>query len=372
MKQKPSGSLISYMSGKVKSGGGINLAQGLPGFYPPKYLLELLCLKAGQDVHQYAPSSGNKLLLDAIERIYPEKKERSLLITQGATEAVTLTYLYLKKKYGTFHSIAFTPLYESYRYLPEIFSCPFTGFSYDKEIDHELLIKNIKDNHTKLIVINTPGNPYGRIMNPNDFDMILNLSEKYDFYVLVDAVYSEFYFDTPTYLPFEKFNEKVIFTSSFSKLLSVTGWRVGWMSADSKIMRDISYIHDYTDLSASSLLQEALGKYLEETENFYAYIKDIRMKLTENYNIATEMLTSCGFTVLPAGGGYFVWTKVPEDANGFDFAEKLYQEIQVAVVPGIHFDPECTEFIRVNIAREKEELLAAFDKIKNYSHKTLI
>jgi len=122
----PEGSLISYFSNKVKLNGGINLAQGLPGFQPPLKLQQKLSeISLRNDIHQYAPGIGNFKLIELIQQYYkkydPTLTNDSILITQGATEAITLVYLYHKQKYGKLNVLGFDPVYESYNNLPKNF-----------------------------------------------------------------------------------------------------------------------------------------------------------------------------------------------------------------------------------------------------------
>jgi len=97
--QNPEGSLIAYFSRKVKKGGGINLAQGRPGFEPPDKLLNILKSKIPEkDLHQYAPGNGDPRLLDILVKkhsgpISPERK--NFLVVQGATEGIFLAFFYL-------------------------------------------------------------------------------------------------------------------------------------------------------------------------------------------------------------------------------------------------------------------------------------
>src|SRR6056297_1981399 len=184
--KKPSGSLISFMSNKVKKHGGINFAQGIPGFAPPQELLEILRQKVQEPLHQYAPGIGNHQLLDLLlqkyQSNYPFRLE-NFLILQGATEALSLLFIYFKKTIKTdFSCLSFEPVYESYKNLPEIFNTPFFPFSYDSDgaINFTRLEEKIKQEKVKLIFMASPGNPYGKIWTKNEFEALLSIIEKYD------------------------------------------------------------------------------------------------------------------------------------------------------------------------------------------------
>ena len=105
--RKPTGSYIGFMSNKVKAYGGINLAQGIPGFDPPKELTNILSEIAGNNIHQYAPGNGNNELLELLHKKYQNDyfcfsrqqvfSKDDFLILQGATEALSLLYIYFNK-----------------------------------------------------------------------------------------------------------------------------------------------------------------------------------------------------------------------------------------------------------------------------------
>lgn len=371
--QKPTGSYISFMSNKVKKYGGINLAQGIPGFDPPKELTSILSQIAHQNIHQYAPGNGNNELLDLLLAKYQNDfkfKKEDFLITQGGTEALSLLYTYFSKIIPKpFSALAFDPVYESYKYLPGIFNTGFVSFSFEKDssVDFIKLEKTCIVNNVKVIFLGSPGNPYGRIWSRNEMDSLIALSKKLDFFIVLDAVYKELYYEKKPYIPLDQFNPNLFYTNSFSKLFSITGWRIGYLVAHPDHMSKIKAIHDYTGLSAPSVLQQAIVEYLKISDFGKVYINDLRIKLTEGFNHISAELLELGFTIPETKGGYFVWAKLPSTySDGFKFAIDLYNEQKVAVIPGEHFSEKATHYIRLNIAREKQEIEEGMQRIKNF------
>ena len=101
--QKPTGSYISFMSNKVKTYGGINLAQGIPGFQPPAKLIEILQEVSRENIHQYPAGNGNLKLQQLIQQHYAQYLSldlKDIMVTQGATEALSLLYTYFTGKFG--------------------------------------------------------------------------------------------------------------------------------------------------------------------------------------------------------------------------------------------------------------------------------
>ena len=171
------------MSNLVKQQGGINLAQGIPGFNPPNELLHILEHIAKENIHQYAPGNGNNDLLDSLTDHYKKFnfKKDDFLIVNGATEAITLLYIYLLKILNKpFSTLAFDPVYETYKNLPQIFNTNFISFvlNEDGSINFDKLESSIKENDVKLVIINSPGNPYGKVWTKEEFNAIIELSKK--------------------------------------------------------------------------------------------------------------------------------------------------------------------------------------------------
>jgi aspartate/methionine/tyrosine aminotransferase len=368
----PEGSLISFFSNKVKQFGGINLAQGIPGFAPPKELLEKLSHVALEpNVHQYAPGIGNFQLLDKLCEHYNQTSSctrDNMLIVQGATEAITLIYLYLKQSLQTLNVLGFDPVYESYNNLPRFLHDNFFPFYMENNrIDFDKLEQEIIQHHINLIFVNSPGNPLGKVFSKEETDKILALSEKHNFYIIIDAVYRELYFTNPPYIPVDTTNKQLFYVNSFSKLFSITGWRVGYFICHSEHMKNIRSMHDYIGLCVANPMQTALLEYIQ-TEGFLnSYVLELRKKLKTSFDALHHALTDLHFDIPPIEGGYFIWAKLPSPHNdGFKFAIDLYEQQKVAIIPGIHFSAKGKSFVRFNAARELNEIEAGIEGLKKF------
>ncbi len=356
--QNPEGSLIAYFSRKVKKGGGINLAQGRPGFEPPVELLNILKSKISEkDLHQYAPGNGDPRLLDVLVRkhsgsIYP--KRENFLIVQGATEGIFLTFFYLttiiKKGSGV---LSFDPVYESYPKLPSFMNFPFHYYNTPEDLDSGSaeLEKIIIRNNIKVIFISSPGNPQGKVWKKSELELLSDIALRNNIFIIFDAVYSDIFFEEKPFNPIEIKNNNIFYVNSFSKMLSITGWRIGYLYGVEEHMTQIRSIHDYTGLCAPYLLQRSIAEYMEVEEEAENYISEIRKKCEKNITYLSEMLSDSGFLVPSIKGGYFFWAELPSKyIDGFTFAEELYEKQKVAVVPGINFSMDKKNYIRINCA----------------------
>ena len=375
--EKPNGSLISHFSRLVTLKGGINLAQGKPGFAPPKELLDILEEKNRHPFfHQYAPGIGNfqllKLLGDAYSS-YAPIQEDNILITQGATEAIFLTFFYLNKILPRPYTVlSIDPDYESYPRLANILDAPIEYIDFDQNlaVDFNKIETIVKEKNVKIMFIASPGNPLGKIWSEADMSTIFALAEQYDFYIIFDGVYKDIYFDRPPFTPLSQIQSgRLFYIDSFSKMLSITGWRIGYLMTSPEHMKQIRDIHDYTGLSAPSLLQEAIAEYLETNGFGAAYTGWVRTSTRETYLFMKQSLEKLGFAVPDIGGGYFIWTRLPEKTpyrDAFEFASQLLEETNLAVVPGENFSKTKHDYIRLNIACDLQVIQEAAAKLVQF------
>lgn len=376
--ERPEGSLISYFSNRVKKEGGINLAQGTPGFPPPPQLLTFLKkIAVDKKSHQYAPGIGNFDLLELIRQKYTSAdfplSMDNLLVVQGATEGIFLSFFYLTTFLERpFSALSFDPVYESYPMLADMFHVPFEYMDFIENagtlsVDFDQLEKTIQEKKVKIIFIASPGNPLGKIWDYEEIHRLVSLSQMYDIYILFDAVYKDIYFDQPPFNPLSFNYEKTFYIDSFSKTLSITGWRVGYLIAHAGHMKKIHSIHDYTGLCAPSILQAAIARYLSDYDFGKEYIASINGKCKKSYDLMKKEVEQLGFNVNGGRGGYFLWAKLPRPyTDAFKFALELYNKTQVAVVPGENFSHVKTDYIRVNIGTEMPVIREAILRIKGF------
>lgn len=312
----PQGSLISYFSTKVKQHGGINLAQGIPGFDPPRQLVEALAAASLRDTHQYPPGTGHFGLIEQLQCYLKPNYSFSpeeMLILQGATEALSLTFLYLRNKLGSnFRTLAIAPAYESYRQLPLQFGMEFTEVA--AENNNTLPLAAIEDqiqhHQVRLVFLASPGNPLGTVFSRSDIETLVQMCQQHQCFLLFDAAYSELYYSEAPFVPYHLLNPYLFIAGSFSKMFSITGWRIGWLLYDKAHTAALRTLHDYTGLCANSVAQYALAEYLKNHLHGSDYITTIRQQLTDNKSLCCSTLQNSSCKIIPAGGGYFAWVEL--------------------------------------------------------------
>ena len=230
--QRPQGSYISHFSNMVKAHGGINLAQGIPGYQPPAALLDALQARLRDDVHQYAPGQGNRQLLQLVAQRYG-LQPNNVLMVQGGTEGLSLVYTYIAQRVEADMAVmAIEPAYEVHSNLPRIYGHRYVAFcpNPDGSLDLGRLERTVAEQSVRLLFVASPGNPYGRALSRTEVEQLLQIAVRQDFYLVFDAAYHELYFGpNASYLPIDSMSERLFVVGSFSKSLCITGWRVGYV-----------------------------------------------------------------------------------------------------------------------------------------------
>lgn len=364
-------SIFTVMSKLATEHNAINLAQGFPNFPIDERLSSIVSKLATKDVHQYASMAGYPPLLEKITTLTKNSYQRSInpneeiLITAGATQGIFATIQALVKKNE--EVVILDPSYDCY--VTPVLLCNakpvHVSLKSDFTPDWET-IKKATNSKTKIIIINNPHNPTGKIWNDSDFIELEQLLEDYPkLIILSDEVYE--------YITFEKKHisihqrpklwDRSISVSSFGKSFHVTGWKIGYVIAPEKIMKEIKKVHQFLVFTVNSISQVAISEYLDivnisELGNFYQQKRDIFRNLLKNTK----------FKLLPCEGTYFqtVSYEAISGENDIDFTKRILTEIGVATIPVSSFyaDKKDIKCIRLCFAKDEETLIRATEKLQ--------
>jgi aminotransferase len=238
-------SVIREMTRKAIENDAINLSQGMPDFSPPVELIEGVKEGIHKDVHQYTVTYGRVDLRENIaEKLHIYNKIKvdpyqELTITCGASEAIAASLFAITNPGDEI--IIFEPWYENYvpiTYLAQ--GKPvFVSLSDETyQLNEEMLKFNISTK-TKAIMLNSPHNPTGKVFSPKELKTISDLCIDHDILVITDEIYEHIIYDDLIHQSigsFDSMRDKTITISGFSKTFSVTGWRVGYVSATKELM----------------------------------------------------------------------------------------------------------------------------------------
>jgi len=366
---------IRAMSVACDQMGGINLAQGVCDTPVPQ-VVEEAAIQAIRDGHNiYTRLDGIARLRNAIsakqERDYALKynPETEVLVSSGATGGFHAACMALLNPGD--EVVLFEPFYgyhvstlRSLRVSPVFVPLAEPNFALDTDAFRAAITPK-----TRAIVINTPANPSGKIFSLAELEVIAEVAQAHDLFVFTDEIYEYFVYDgqrhvSPATLP--GMRERTIVLSGFSKTFSVTGWRLGYVTADARWLPAMNYFHDLTYVCAPSALQHGVAAGLEQLPpSFYTQLAaDHQDKRTR----ILSALTDAGLTPTTPAGAYYVLADSTRLAgkNAAEKASNLLAATGVAAVAGsAFFRPGHGEnLLRFCFAKKDEDLNEACARLR--------
>jgi len=366
---------IRAMSVACDQMGGINLAQGVCDTPVPQ-VVEEAAIQAIRDGHNlYTRLDGIARLRNAIsakqERDYALKynPETEVLVSSGATGGFHAACMALLNPGD--EVVLFEPFYgyhvstlRSLRVSPVFVPLAEPNFALDTDAFRAAITPK-----TRAIVINTPANPSGKIFSLAELEVIAEVAQAHDLFVFTDEIYEYFVYDgqrhvSPATLP--GMRERTIVLSGFSKTFSVTGWRLGYVTADARWLPAMNYFHDLTYVCAPSALQHGVAAGLEQLPpSFYTQLAaDHQDKRTR----ILSALTDAGLTPTTPAGAYYVLADSTRLAgkNAAEKARNLLAATGVAAVAGsAFFRPGHGEnLLRFCFAKKDEDLNEACARLR--------
>ena len=364
-------SIFSVMSQLAQQHNAINLSQGFPNFPVDERLLQISQRLLTENIHQYTPMAGLPSLLQKIALLTQENYQRSintsteLLITSGATQGI-YTAINALVNQGD-EVIILDPSYDSYE--PSVIVAGGKPVRISLNDDYSPNFNRIESAitpKTKLIIVNNPHNPTGKIWKEEEFEAVETILEKHTHVLLLsDEVYE--------YISFKhshisvntrpKLVNKAIIASSFGKSLHVTGWKVGYLIAPESLMKEIKKIHQFLVFSVNSISQHVISEYLDIV-NF----NEVAAMYAKKRALFQNLLKDSRFEVLPSEGTYFQIVNYKEIStkNDMDFATDLITNHGVAAIPISVFYKDATDkqMLRFCFAKTDETLIAAAERLK--------
>jgi len=365
--------IFSVMSKLAQTHQAINLSQGFPDYPVNPKLIELIHEALKNNYNQYAPMPGLPFLLDEIaaliKRVYgfEANPENEITVTSGGTEALfnAITAIVHPED----EVIIFEPCYDSYVPAIELSGGIPVPISLNPDtytIDWEKVKKRINQ-RTKAIIINSPHNPSGSILQLSDIHELSKLTSGTDIIIISDEVYEFFNFDSERHesiLRFPELRERSFVISSFGKSLHATGWKIGYCVAPPNLTKEFRKVHQYVTFSTNTPVQWAIAQYLHENPDFYLHLSPF---FQEKRDFFRNLMQNSRFELLPCSGTYFQLASYSQISKESDvaFCERLTKEYGVAAIPLSVFYKNNTDnhVIRFCFAKKEETLIAAAEKL---------
>ncbi len=365
--------IFTVMSTLAAEHQAINLGQGFPDFPMNAVLPELVnrAMKAGHN--QYVHMNGLPLLRERIaekvQRLYDTDIDpaEEITITPGGTYAI-YTALTAILQPGD-EVIVFEPAYDCY--IPAIemngavaVTIPLTQGNY--RIDKELTRQRITP-RTKAIMINSPHNPTGAVLDETDITFLQEITDNTGIFIISDEVYEHIIFDDKQHLSLLKYPrlyERSFVCFSFGKVYHCTGWKTGYCIAPPALMKEFRKMHQFNAFTVFGPVQYALAEFLQQEEEYTGLGKMLQQK-RDHFK---GLMEQTRFKPLPSYGSYFQLYSYEgiSDKNEYDMAVHLVKEHGVATIPASSFykAPIENKVLRFCFAKKEQTLEAAGDKLK--------
>lgn len=370
-------SIFESMSRLAAETGSINLGQGFPEGFEPEALIEAAVKALRDGPHQYPPMMGlpalRKAVADNARRFLglDIDWQREVLVTSGATEALSDTFLALLDRDD--EVIVFEPVYDAYatvirraggKVVPVRLAPP------EWELPRDRLLEAITP-RTKLIVVNTPMNPIGKIFDREELAFLAELAVRHDLVIVADEVYEHLVFDERPFLSLfavEGIRDRVVRIGSAGKSFSLTGWKVGYVTADAKLLEPIARAHQYVTFTTPPALQAAVAAGLDLPDSYFT---GLRAALAERRDLLVGGLRQAGFRIADVPATYFAVADVSDldpQSDDLAFSRRLTLEAGVTPVPISSFygDRDVKSHVRFCFAKKRETLLEAIDRLRRW------
>lgn len=363
-------SIFTVMSKMANDYQAINLSQGFPNFPIDMRMTEIVARLAKTDIHQYAPMAGYPPLLEKIAQLTLEHYQRKvnpsteILITAGATEAIFAVIQAFVQPQD--EVIILDPSYDCYE-MPIILSNakPIRiVLKEDYSPDFEAISQHLSAK-TRMLILNNPHNPSGKIWTEHDFIQLEKIIEKYpNLLILSDEVYEFITFENKhiSINTREKLKDRSLIVSSFGKTLHMTGWKIGYLIASENLLKEVKKVHQYLVFSVNSLAQASINEYLTVFD-----VNEVAQLYLQKRNFFQNLLNETAFELLPCEGTYFQTASFQNisDENDLDFTKRLVTEFGVATIPLSVFygDNLDLKHIRFCFAKDDEMLMKAAKRL---------
>ncbi len=338
--------IFTEMTALANAHGAVNLSQGFPDFPGPAFVKEAAKRAIDADHNQYARMMGAPALTEAIcddlERRHGLTYDplREVCVTSGATEAIHAALMALCEPGD--EVVLLEPYYDSYRAccamagaVPRVVTLHAPEFRWRSED-----LSAAFTDRTRLVLLNTPHNPTGRVFSRAEMAEIATLCQRHDVLCVTDEVYDRLVF-AGEHVPMATLpdmRDRTLTLNSTGKTFSLTGWKIGWATGPADLVRAVATAHQFVTFSVATPFQLAMAEALREADE-RGYYDKFRAAYRRRRDFLCGVLSDCGLGVITPEGTYFVMTDLRP--LGWDddvaFCRHLTTEVGVAAIPPTAF-----------------------------------
>lgn len=349
----------------------ISFGGGAPSLLPPKELLEILAEEVEKEVPDLFRYTSTRGSIHLREKIAEDVKEysgvdydprREIIVTEGSTEGIFLALSVLLEEGD--EVILTDPTYLGYSEVITFFGAKEIRVRQLEENRYQPSLDEVNEKineKTKAIILNTPENPTGRILDSEVARGIVEIAKDKKIYVIVDEAYKHIVYDKENTYMARYDKEHVISVCSFSKEASLPGFRLGYICANSEVITSIEKIKQFVTLCSNMIGQRLLTYYLA-SEIKRKYLKEVVIptyKARRDFmaRMMRKFIPEAKFNV-PEGAFYIFLNLRPylgNISNGFEdeaFTMDLFKKKGLAIIPGSYFSKSCLGYFRLTFVSE--------------------
>ena len=365
--------IFAEMSALAEATGSINLGQGFPDTDGPRPVLDAAVAAINSGLNQYPPGPGVPALLRAIadhqRRWYGIEldPDREVLVTAGATEAITAALLALCEPGD--EVVVFEPTYDSYAAAISMAGAQarFVPLGPDGSWDPADL-RSAVGTRTRLILLNTPHNPTGKVFAPEELAEVADVARRAGVLVVTDEVYEHLVFEG-AHLPLATLpgmRERTLTVSSAGKTFAVTGWKVGWCSGPAELVGAVRTAKQFMTYVNAGPFQHAVAHGLGLPDPVFTGVRD---ELAERRDQLVDGLEQLGARVWRPAATYFatIDARSMGTSDGLEFCRQLPERAGVVAIPSQVFysDPAAGRpYVRFAFCKRAEVLAEALTRLQ--------
>jgi N-succinyldiaminopimelate aminotransferase len=334
--------IFTVMSALANAHKAVNLGQGFPDEDGPLSVREAAAKALIEGPNQYPPMMGLPVLRQALARHAQRHYgldfdwEREIVVTSGATEALTDCLMALLSAGD--EAILIEPAYDCYRPIVEAIGAKAVGVKLDERgwaLPVEAIARAVTP-RTKLVLVNTPHNPSGRVFGRAELEALAEVIRAKNLLLVCDEVYEHLTFDGIPHLPMiamPGMRERTVRVGSAGKIFSLTGWKIGWVMGPAPLIEVIAKAHQYVTFTTSPALQIGVAHGLDHEQAWYM---DLPKQLQAKRDRLVTGLKAAGFGAMPCEGTYFVTADISAKGVNEDdvaFSKRLTVETGVTPIP---------------------------------------
>mgnify|MGYP000907134455 FL=1 len=351
----------------------VNLGGGDPDFDTPRHIVDagVEAIRGGQT--HYVASQG----IPAFRKAIAEKLSRENGLSYDPDREIVATasgklalYIALESLLDPRDEVLYLePAWVSYRPLIELIGgCPVAVSlsPADNFAVRSTLLERKITPRTKAILINSPNNPTGRVLGPEELQVIREVALKHDLWVISDEIYEHLVYDGHRHVSIAtlpEMRDRTVVVNGMSKAYAMTGWRIGYLAAPSVLSEQILKVQQHVVTCAASFGQIAATEALQGPQDC---VKTMRQEYDKRRRRIAEALNSIPGVrcPLPEGAFYFFPEVDYKDYDSWQIAEYLISEAHVAVTPGQAFGEAARKNIRLTYATSMANLLEAVERMR--------